>query len=207
MAYSLKSVPRSWAGSVEIQAGDVSATLLSRTNFVQEAAVAHIIPLTHLRVWDALQTILPAAGANDDLGLLTNTYLTTAPTVESGDSKAATTSRYARFQFAVPEHYVAGQAITLRLNAGMKTTISDTSAAIDAFVVRTAAPTVDICATAAQSINSLTAANKDFTITPTDVVVGDILDVRVLISIVDGATATAVIGQLNSISLLMATKG
>ncbi|MGV3721987.1 MAG: hypothetical protein ACO1SX_13830, partial [Actinomycetota bacterium] len=119
----------------------------------------------------------------------------------------ATTTRYARFQFAVPEHYVAGQAITLRVNAGMLTTVSDTSAALDAVCVRVAAPSTDICATAAQSMNSLTAADIDFTITPTNVVVGDILDVRLSVAIVDGATGTAVIGKINTVALLMATKG
>jgi hypothetical protein len=198
MANELREVPASWAGGIEV----------ARATLRQESGVAHAIPLTALRVWDALQTVLPGTAANDDLGLITNTFLTSAPTVETGDLKAAgATSRYARFQFAVPEHYVAGQAITLRVNAGMKTTVADTSATVDAFVVRVAAPGTDICATAAQSINSLTAANKDFTITPTNVVVGDILDVRVLLAVNDAATGTAVIGQINTISLLLATKG
>ena len=38
--------------------------------------------------------------------------------------------------FPVPPEYVAGQTITLRANAGMKTTVADGSAAIDFEVVR-----------------------------------------------------------------------
>lgn len=105
--------------------------------------------------------------------------------------------RQVGFEFRVPQNYVAGAPITLRLNAGMKTTVSDISATIDAEVYRAAAPTVDICATAATTINSLTAANKDFTITPTNVVPGEMLICVVTIAIVDSATGTAVIGKWN----------
>jgi len=161
------------------------------------------IPATALRVHDAPSTVLPAAAASDDCGVVNNTFLTGAPTVEGMDSKAASLTQYARFQFPVPAEYRAGQTITLRVNAGMKTTVSDTSATLDCEVVRTAAPSVDLCATAAQSINSLTAANKDFTITPTDVVAGDILDVRVTLAVVDGSTGTAVIAKINKISMLL----
>lgn len=184
------------------------ASALSRSSLALEGAAAHAVPLVGpLRVWDAVATVLPATAANDDLGLITNTWGTSAPTVEGGDSKAATTTRYARFQFAVPVEYAAGEAITLRVNAGMKTTVSDTTATLDAEVYRAAAPGTDVCATAAQSINSLTAADKDFTVTPTDVVPGDVLDVRLAVAVVDGATATAVIGQINRITFLMGTRG
>ena len=172
-----------------------------------QAVVQHVVPVTDLRVWDAVQTLLPATPATDDLGLIVNTFGTTAPTVETGDLKAAgATTRYARFQAQVPNNYVAGAAITLRLNAGMKTTVADTSATIDAEVYRAIAPSTDICATAAQSINSLTAANKDFTITPTDVVPGELLDIRLAVAINDGATGTAVIGQVNSVNVRSTVK-
>lgn len=155
------------------------------------------IPQESLRVWDAIATLPVTSGANDDLALVYNTLGTAAPSVESGDSKAASTTRRIGFTFRVPPQYTAGDTVTLRLNAGMKTTVSDGTATIDAEVYRMAAPTVDVCATNAQSINSLTAANKDFTITPTNVVPGDVLDVRITIAIVDSATVTAVIGKWN----------
>ena len=178
-----------------------------RSDLSQDVLAPFRVPFTDLRVWDAPTTLLPSAGASDDLGHIYNTFLTGAPSVETGDSKAASTTRKAYFAFRVPIEYDAGETITLRLKAGMKTTVSDTTATIDAQVVRDAAPTVDICATAAQSINSLTGANKDFTLTPTNVVPGDLLHVVVTIAIVDGATGTAVIGQLTEISVLMDSKG
>lgn len=176
---------------------DISGTL---ENFAATFPCA--IPFTTCRVWDAIQTVIPGTAASDDLAIINGTFLTSAPSIKSSDSKAATTTQKTRFLFPVPVNYVAGSALTLRLNAGMVTTVSDTSATIDAQVARVAAPTVDVCATAAQSINSLTAANKDFVITPTNVVAGDILDVVLTVAIVDGATATAVIGQINTATFI-----
>lgn len=181
---------------------------IARTALSQDDLQPYTIPASALRVWDAPSTVLPAAAANDDLGVYDNTFLTGAPTVETGDLKTAgATTLKARFQWAVPPEYVSGQTLTLRVSAGMKTTVADTTATLDAEVVRQAAPAVDICATNAQSINDLVAANKDFTITPTDVVPGDVLDVVLTVAVNDAATGTAVIGQIKSIAILADIKG
>lgn len=186
-----------------------SAVAPARSSLVQDDDQPYPIELAALRVWDAPQTNIPGTPASDDLGLIYNTFGTAPPSVETGDLKAAgATTRRVGFQFQVPPEYVAGQSITLRLNAGMKTTVADTSATIDAEVHRNGAG-ADLVATAAQSINSLTAANKDFVITPTTVVPGDILDVRVSIAVNDAATATPVIGKWNiaASALLLDIKG
>ena len=64
----------------------------------------------------------------------------------------------------------------------------------------------DLCATAAQSINSLTFANKDFTITSSSLLPGDWLDIRWTIATNDGATATAVIAALAAAEFLLDVK-
>lgn len=183
-----------------------SAVSPARSSLVQDDAAPYPVPLTNLRVWNDPATLIDAAAA-DDLGLVYNTFGTALPSVETGDLKAAgATTMYAGFQFVVPVEYVAGQTITLRINAGMKTTVADTSATVDAVAHRNGAG-ADLVATAAQSCNSLTAANLDFTITPTNVVPGDILDVRIAIAVTDAATGTAVIGKINRIEALLDIKG
>ena len=89
----------------------------------------------------------------------------------------------------------------------MKTTAADTSCTLDAVVVRQAAPDADICATAAQDMNSTDAADLDFTITPTNVVVGDVLDVVLAIACTDSAGVGAVIPKINSVEMLLDIKG
>jgi hypothetical protein len=56
-------------------------------------------------------------------------------------------------------------------------------------------------ATSATSINSLTLANKDFTLNTTGLVAGNRLDVRVSIAVNDAAGVTAVIGVLHDLVL------
>ena len=184
-------------------------TAVARASLTQDNAAPYALPFSEFKVWDAPATnIVSATGANDDLALVYNTFLTGADTIETGDLKAAgATTRKVSFRHKLSPEYVAGQAITVRIKAGMKTTVAGVSATVDLEVARKAAPTVDICATAAQSINSLVGANKDFTLTPTDCVPGDILVGVISIAVNDAATGTAVIGQITDVSVLESIKG
>lgn len=183
---------------------------IERTKLKQENATAYPLPLTGLRVWDARQTLLPGAAAADDLGLITGTLGTDAPTLQTSDAKATTITQYAGFTFTLPPEYVAAQTVTLRLRAGMITTVSDGTATVDVEAYRhddDGAVAADICATAAQSINSLTKANKDFDITATTLNPGDQIDFRVAVAITDSATSTAVIGEISKIVPLLDIQG
>jgi hypothetical protein len=193
------------AGAVVL--GTLTGAVVTRANLVQQDLTLHPILLRDLRVWDAVTTLAPATAGNDDLAITTGTFLSAAPVVQGSDAKASTKTQYTRFAYALPDNYVSGETVTLRINAGMITTISDGTATVDVECPKTSAPTSDLCATAAQTINSLVAANKDFTITPTALVAGDILDVRITIAVTDSATQTAVIGQINSITFLLDIKG
>ncbi len=165
---------------------------------------SYTVPLTSLRVWDAIQTNLPGTAASDDLALIGGTYLTSAPTVKTLDFVNTNTLAYARFQFPVPVTYVAGQPITLVMNV-ICTGSPSVEGTVDAFVVRPVAPTVDICATAAQNY-SISAADYTFTITPTDVVAGELLDVRVKLTGTDDTNVGNWITTINSIKLNFTTK-
>jgi hypothetical protein len=183
-----------------------AAMALERAKLAQRVLGADSRPLSDCRTWDARGTNLPTAGASDDLGYVTGTLGTHLPNIQTGDLKnAGATTRYAGIVIPVPEDYETGETLTLRLTAGMMTTVASASATIDAQVYLSTADGLvgaDICATAAQSINSLTAADKDFSITETGIVAGDMLDVRIAIAVNDSATVTAVIGRLVAIKLL-----
>lgn len=182
----------------------------ARSELQQDAAAVFPVPLTDLRVWDALATVLPGTPANDDLGLVGGTFASATPKVSTGDLKNTTTTRYARGQVRLPAEYDAGETITLRLNAGMETTVASVSTSLDVECYksdRAAGLGSDLCATAAQSMNSLVFANKDFTITPTGLTAGDVLDFRLTITVTDSATATAVTASIGAIELLCDIKG
>lgn len=193
------------SGTLTLKDGQIAKSKLAQQN---NDLIA--IPLTDLRVHDAVSSLLPATAAADDLGLVSGTYGTDGPLLKTSDAKATTVTQYARVLVPVDDLWVTGETYQVRIIAGMDTTISDGTATVDleAYVPDgDGAVGSDICATAAQSINSLTTANFDFTITTTSLTDGDILDLRITVAITDSATATAVYGQIYGIQIMRDTKG
>lgn len=182
---------------------------LYRNNLTSETK-EYPLDLLNARVHDAIGTLLSTAG-NDDLGIAGDTFGTNVPYLTAGDVKAASGTRYARVLFQLPAEYVSGGAITLRLSAGMLTTVSDTTCTIDAEVYGndrdTTVGTSDICATSAQSINSLVFADKDFTITSATLNAGEVLDIRLAITYDDSSTGTAVIPAIGAGELILTIRG
>ena len=190
-----------WAAA----AGGASA----RSDLTQDDLASYPIPLSAFRKKARLDVSLDSSPSAPDLGTIDNTFGTAAPTLEteSQQTNGGEAIHNARFQFPVPIEYVNGQTVTIRVNAGMRGGTADTHANLDVVCVRTAAANTDICATAAQSINNTTAANKDFTITPTNVVSGDILDVVISTLIEDMSSSSGIYGQIKSVEVLLDVKG
>jgi hypothetical protein len=91
----------------------------------------------------------------------------------------------------------------------METTLSDGTCTIDAeaYIANDATLTSDLVATAAQSMNSLTAANYSFTLSSGSIDPGDLLEVRLTVACVDSSTATAVTPAIYEVALLCDTRG
>lgn len=197
-------------GSVSVPNNGIAAQTRD-TILVQDPSIRFPVNLTTLRIWDAFHTNLPGTAATDDLALIGGTFGTAPPLIQAGDLKAAgATTRYARFSFTLPECYDEGETVTLIISAGMKTTIADTSCTVDVECYRhdkISGISADLCATAAQSINSLTFADKSFTITPTSLEKGDVLDIRIAIACNDAATVTAVTPTIANIDFAIDIKG
>jgi len=206
---NLSATTMSLAANSVVDATVSAAAAIGRAKLALESK-KYLIPLTDLRVWDAMQTNLPGTGAADDLAIIGGTFGSGSPSIQTGDVKASSTTRRARFLVPLPAEYENAGTVTLRASAGMVTTVSDTTATIDFEVYESNKTTgigSDLCATAATTINSLTFGDKDFSITAAGLVAGDLLDVRVSIAVVDGATATAVIGAFGSLELICQVRG
>lgn len=164
------------------------------------------IPWTAWRIWDNVVAPLGAtAVSDDDLIMIGGTFGTDPPCIQTGDLKGVTKTRYARAQVVLPWEYVAGQTVTIRFHAGMVTTVAGTSCTLDLVCYESDEElglSADICTTAATTINSLTFADVDFTITPTSLAAGSLLDMQVAIAVTDAATGTPVIGCIGAAKLL-----
>jgi len=184
---------------------------IARSKLALDVLRKYAIPLTDFRVWDAMHTVLPGTAAADDLALVGGTFGTGSPTIQTSDLKAAgATTQRARVLVRLPAEFQSARQVTLRFHAGMNTTIADTSCTIDVEAYESdfdGGISADLVTTAAQTINSLTSADKDFVLTTTDLVAGDWLDIRVSITCTDAATGTAVIGQFGLAQLLCDVRG
>ena len=205
------------ANSVVSQSATITNAMISptaaiaRSKLAQDTLALFSILLHMLRVHDALQTLLPTTAAADDLALDPGVFGTSSPHVSAGDLKAAgATTRYARLLVPLPVEYDDGQTVQIRLHAGMLTTVADTSCTVDVECYKSdeeGGVGSDLCTTAAQSMNSLTFADLDFTITETGLVSGDVLDIRIAVACNDAATGTAVEPVIGAAHLLCDFRG
>lgn len=196
------------SGSV-VNATVASNAAITRAKLAQETKT-YDLPWENWRVWNAYNTVLPGTSADDDLALIAGTFGTNTPMIKSRDLKTLSTSLYARTTYTLPAEYDAAQAFTIRVKGGMETTVAGTSCVVDIECYKSNGEGglgSDLCATAAQSINSLTLANKDFTITPTGLAAGDKFDIRLTVTVVDGATGTTVTAAIGAVQALVTVKG
>ena len=183
---------------------------IATTKLAQRVLAESIVPLTQARTWDSVAVNLPAAAASDDLGLVAGTWGTDPARITAGNVRIlGATTRRLYLAIPIPANYEDGQTIQLQIRAKMETTVADVSCTIDAEARIWADGAVgsDLVTTAAQSMNSLSAAAYTFTIESTGVDPGDLLEVRLSIASNDAATATAVTPAIYSIALLCDTRG
>jgi hypothetical protein len=182
-----------------------------RQYLVREDLAEYTLDLGNAKIWDSGQP-LTATPASDDLGLIAGTFGTANLYLSAGDLKAAgATTRRCRILAQLPPEYDAGQDVVIRIAAGMLTTASDGTCTVDAEAYLVGRTTLksgsDLVSTSATSINSLTFAEKSFTVTAGSLSAGDVLDIRISIACNDAATGTAVTPAIAAIDLLCDIKG
>ena len=185
----------------------VPVASLNREDLVQEALQIYNIPLTEMKMTTGLE--LPVAGDSTYLGMAFGTHGSAAPylvgTVTNTDSK----TEVARLQFILPPEYEDGQSVSVRLHARVDVA-RQASASVDVQcykVDKEIGVGSDICATAAQSINTDVWADKDFTITPTGLVAGDLLDIEITgVGDDTGGSSNGYV-QIGAVQMLLDIKG
>lgn len=171
------------------------------------------VPLSALRRVDTLQP-LPATPTGDVLGLDPGDAFTPGtilPHLTSGDVKASTTTRSALAVITLPDWYETGAACRLILRAGMDGAIADTSADLtvmgflgdgDGGIVGG-----NLYGGAVLDINDLASNEYAFLLTPTNLVPGGQLFLRMSLAVVDGAGSDPVIARITKVGIRCVCRG
>jgi hypothetical protein len=149
-----------------------------------------------------------------DLDIVRGAFGTNAISLQTEDlQKKGSQTRVARFSVVLPPEYVDGQTVKIRVVGGMITTVADTTCTVDVNCYlndEDNTVSADLCTTVATTINTLLSAaatTVDFTITAATLTAGSLLDLRVSVICNDAAGATAVIGAITKVALLVDTQG
>lgn len=182
-----------------------------RSNLLQDDNKVYPVDMATAVVWDS-GAKLPTSASSDDLAYITGTFGTSNSYISAGDCKnLGATTRRCRFIVNLPPEYVDGQTVTLRLAAGMLTTVASSSCTVDleAYLVgrSTLVSGGDLVTTPLTTMNSTTFANKDFDVTSGALTNGSQLDVRLTIVCNDSGTGTAVTPAIAAIDLVCDVKG
>ncbi len=190
--------------------GPLTLSEFTRARHAQETSRLYMIPWTAWRVHDAMHTNLPAVGASGDLGLVGGAFGSASPSLQTEDMGGTTITEYARCQFCLPPEYDDGETVSVRFRAGMLNTVTDTTATIDLECHESdgeAGGGGDLCSTGAQDIKNLVLAEKTFVITPTTLIRGAWLDLRVALALVDSANAGEMEGIIGQAYVMLDIRG
>lgn len=159
------------------------------------------ISMDNWKVHDALLTPLGLTALSaDDLIFTPGSYGTTSPLLKGSDVGGTSVTQYGRKLVPVSERYVPGGAMSLVVTAYMQHVSDDSdNTVVAADVYRTAAPSVAVySAIIGTTINSVTPAAHTAVFTPTNIVPGDVLDIRIYTAVNDAGDAAPNINSIIS---------
>jgi hypothetical protein len=172
-----------------------------------ETGVSHRLDLqSQLRNDDG--SVLEAAAASGTFGIVNGTHAAPGLYLETEAANSSTVTTYASAVYVLPQEYVAGSNITasLAIDTNGSGTLSTNTIDLQALPLNDAGTVgSDICATAAQNLNSTPTA-RDFTLTGTDLEPGDALLLYFTMVLTETA-ASNVTGRLSCVDLQFNTQG
>lgn len=181
---------------------------LHRSNFVQDDLKPYPIILTSFRKTADLSATLPSAGDGTNHALQGHTHGSESPWLKGHTEPGVSTTEKSRVLYALPAEYVAGQTVIIRIHSkleyavevfgtvGLQVYKSDKEKGVSAL----------LCDPAAQP-NTTSWADYDFTITPTALVTGDVLDIEITTVINDSGGSQDSSLWMGDVRLLCDVKG
>lgn len=171
---------------------------------VTTPTLTKVIPLSDIRTVGTNAPLGASAGTpTSALGITPGTHGTASPVIVAAAASGASVTNVGRLQFALPETYEAGGTITLTAHARTSVAAAAVGSTLDvqAFLVDGEAGIgSDLCTTDAADINSTDWDDFDFTITPTGLVAGDVLDIELTVVCNDTGETNGSIAQIGKLT-------
>lgn len=198
-------------GTLTVESGGAVALpddTIARADLVEDALQPYRIPLSSVLGADGADLAISETAGDFYRNIGTNQLLVLGE-VSNGTVGADTEVSVGWFEFQLPPEYVAGGDISIRAGVdvtgagALGTCTIDFSAYLQNKL--TGAVGSDLVSTAAQNI-SATEAFKTFVVTPTGLVAGDLLTIKMTTS-VDNTNSTAIQAQISGLDVLCDVKG
>lgn len=176
------------SGSAPLYKVTTSATEITNIEDARSSprsAAVHAIPISSLRHTTGVPLTAAETAGGFNVSLASHVHKAQAEVTDNETEVSVTHAL-----FPLPANYIAGGAITVRLRVAIIATAAavNNGSTIDLVAYKQADGAVgsDLCETAAQTFAALdTWYSKDFVITPTGLVAGDLLQLEITSSIVD----------------------
>lgn len=197
------------AGAVTA-AGPLTATTgaISRAALAEDALAAHSIPLTSVRGATGLALTATETAGGFNVDIATNVLVLKGEVTDNETEVSVCVAEY-----TLPDNYVAGGDITVRFRTALIKTGAPTNngSTLDLEVYKQGDGAVgaDLVTTAAATFAALdTWYDKDFVVTPTGLVAGNRLTLKITSSVIDSEVgAGTIICNIAAVKVLADVKG
>lgn len=192
------------ANFVLLKSAQTTAGELKRADFTEDALQIYGIPLYTIRAADMGDMGLSETAGDHYLELSANVI-----TLVGESSLNETEASVSYFQFVIPPEYVAAGDVKIRIKHKVTGTGTLGTCTVDVEAYEqdgNGAVGSDICSTAAATTSG-TWATTDFVLTATNLVAGDILNVKITSSIQETGNSNPLEATLDGIAVLLDIKG
>lgn len=202
------------AGVLSLAAGEIvdadigASAAIARSKLAEDALAVYGIPIARLMAADGSGLVAAEAAGTFNCSVAAN-VISAQGEITDNETEVSV----CEFQFVLPPEYVAAGDIKVRLPVNIVKTGAATNNGstidVSAYVQGSGAVGADICATAAQTFAALdTWYNKDFTITATSRVAGEVLNIVVTSSVIDNEAGAGTLRlNLGEPQMLIDVKG
>lgn len=183
---------------------------VARAGIVTDTQAKYPVPLESLRVTGTGAALGAVAGTPAGaFGLTYGAYGTNSPKILGEAASGASKTDKFRFTKPLPPEYVDGANVTVRVHCKEAVGAATISTTVSCLVRKSDKETgvgSNICATSGQDVTTAY-ADKDFAVTPTGLVRGDILDIEVTGMTDDTGGTVGTVLTISDVEVLMDIKG